>query len=1341
MNVVLSILEHDLLFQFKPDDKVSDVSSCVEELLGSTKFEFQCKNGTIPDRNAPISDFATASNLVEFEISLNGCALEIKVRLPSGRVQKKMYPDSKVNEQLIRGIASDLHTEPDRVMLFYKGQRFCPIPLRPWYTDDDEIVVVVKETRPLLVFEKPEGDKFECYCGRDEDWKDLVVERVGVEKFIIKSNGVVVTDPFGVDGEIQVEKLEESPPNEADYMNVTAGTRTVVYKGKKRDDIRETLTFKKLKEELNVRSERRLFYRTIEIPEDYEVRIVPATVVLELVDSGRNRKDLDRIEVKYTDNASPVEKVVLNVTVKTTAKELASFLGEDCRLSYENRVLSDDTLVAGLESVKLESKHSYQIKPPLPDGTERLEVYSTVAGELKRAIAMKCRKPIECINLPGHHDTLDPNVTYTWEEQTNVNIDVRVVLPHLFLVTVSVRPKDKVTTLKTTICEKFMNQGMHTTDFKLFVENQAMVENDEIWNWCYEREDEYPVIVKMERALPLKTVEFGIAGLSKSGNLESTTITGHFSELWTFQQVLQWISSKAEKDFIYPLEYGYKVEQGTKRVSKKFLWSQLEENSDARFKLRMHTAHMNMYKAPKEANRTEVIQICPLNYSMSKADLTGTEPLVVQVFRYVQNKLKGIKGFKYLHASDFTILTDQTRKPPSLLFKSYCLYKGRLTRVTNWTKAPSGPDHYIMYDEDTIEIPRRVPVDMVLLRYSESCSVELSINYPNCKLFDKARAQARRCYRCYTLIQAKNNIIRDWNLEVESLDDITFKKKGTDDEIIDLCPLAPFYLPEERTKMEVDLCVKLSYPVKRFDADPQTKYDVDKTLLDTLKWDKCCIEGWVLDCKEWKFGDLVSLPYRFESIYKVGKSDGRATVDESHVVEVTFQWRQKTTDHKKKFEFTDDARLDHVLLCGLDFVESFLSAKVLAGFSGVLPPEWFALIYVTEDKKVITIPDMTKTLGDFRKKNSLQGPLEFVIVEVPNRMLLFDPEDAAPNTDAKLSAATQPTVVFDEASAQVSASKFNGEPVVGKTLREDGRGCNPNRCVEFFREVGLLHRFWRHPCVVETVGYFIYRDRARTATIYYMMTRLLKELSLEKATESGSQRNDFCPTSRSIVLFGCAETYADLQDLGFVLRDIKPANILLKFQNIKEDSDSANPQVLPVLCPVTCDYGLVKIDARNEGNSVLPTPMYQDARVAVGQRFELEYDIYPFIQVIKRTYGINDKENDMDSKDDDMSKFKQRIRELTKSTSITMRGLADTLKQKEYHYPGTREEIFRGYVKYLDEEKRRFRENEIMNGRNLEDLKNGTGLLEEETWKRIDDTRVNVSHYELPSHLRLPSAS
>ena len=1289
MNVVVSILEHDLLFQFKSDDKVATVSSCVEELLGSTKFEFQCKDGTIPDPSAPISKFETASNLVEFEISLNGCALWINVRRPSGRVEKWRYPDSKVNEQLIREIASDLHTEPDRVMLFYKGQRFCPIPLRPWYTDDDEIVVVVKETRPLLVFEKSDGDKtrrVECYCGRDEDWKGLVAERMGVEKFIIKSRGVVVSHPFGVDGEIQVE--EQVVTRRAEGVN-----RMASGKGK-------------------------LFCGTIEVPEGYDLETLPANVELRHV--SIIRKELVPIEVTHA--TSTGQSMKLNVTAKTTANELANFLGEDYRLSYENHVLSDETLVAGLNTVKLESKHVYQIDPALPDGTQTLEIYSTVVGELKRAIARNCRKPIECVTMGDRidNDPLHPNVTYSWKEKTVQEITVRVVLPHLFLVTVCVKPDDKVETLKEMISKKYMN-NRKTTDFKLFVENQQMEEDDEIWNWCYEREDDFPVIVKMEVALPLRTVSFEIDGISVWGRPASTTITGHFSDLWTFRQVGQWISSKAKIWFNFALENSYTIsamdtsEPKSRRVKgdedKSFI-GELKENSNARFKVSRSRRGQSSTQVPN----LEAIQVCPLGYQAKlPKDALKPNSAVDSVLAHVQQLVKRLYSYG---ASDFTILTSQAPRRSDLVFKSYCLYKGRLTRVTNWTKSSSAPDHYILNDEDTIEIPQRVPVDRVLLRYSETCLVTLNIKYPTCKLFARQRAQAKSCYRCYTLIQAKNDIIRDWNLQVESLDDITFRKKGTKEEIIDLCQLAPYQLPEEGTKMDVDLCVKLPYPV-----GPKTKYDVDKTLSETLGWDECCIEGQVLNCREWKFGDLCSLPYRFESILKA---------DASHVTEVTLQWRQKQTDHKKRFRFTDDAHLDHVLLCGLDFVQSFLSDKVIAEFSGVLPPEWFALIHVTQDGKITTIPNMTKTLGDFKRDRSVQEPLEFIIVEVPDRMLRYDRELAATNSDTKLGA----TFALDGATSKVSASEFNGKLVVGKALVEDGKGCNPNRCVEFFREVGLLYRFLKHPCVVKTVGYFIYRDRTGTATIYYLMTRLLKDLSLEKATESGTQRTDFCPTSRSIVLFGCAETYADLQDLGFVMRDIKPANILLKLQNIKEHPDSANHNALPVLCPVTCDYGLVKIDARNEGNSTLPTPMYKDERVEVGERFEPKYDIHPFIEVIKRTYGINNKEEDLASKDDEMGKFKQRIRDLTQSTDITMRELANKLRKREYHYPGTREEIFQGYVKYLDQEKGRFHKTEIMNGRKLDDLKNGTGLLEQETWDQIEHTTVDCSRDELPGHLR-----
>lgn len=1274
ISVVLSIGDSEHLFQLKLSDTVQEVLSRARELEQGKNVHLYTYRDRVPvNPDEKLEHYITACNVARFRAEYTPLP-PITLLLPSQR-QWQVKTENGLESELVTEVAARLGTSQDRVSFFYNGRRFHS-PFGIGYKEGDPVTVVVDEARPLLVFKM--GDEiFEFYCGREDEWAEALKNRIpllSMTDFELMVGDQKVTDPFSVGAVIDVIENVEPLPKTSEVVSTERvflcpdGEEHVF-------DVSADTTFGDVKERLkgvpNLSKIRDLWicpshcwkssWKSCCLEPGPHVKVLSLPVEPQCrrwdfkfkVGSGEVRSGNVTLQVQGLS-----EPITVRYGDGVCWRDLPSLCGvEDGVCFLMNRILEDEVIdlwrqkqplinIGKTAKLLIESKSTDKnvyIRCLVDKGgvCQKGFYKNMIVSQIARV--EKCHI---CAVKKLFIDESKKSVSYEINPKAKASVDV--LLPHLFLISVEIGLDKTFQDLKNAVAPHLFDAKTgNALEFDLFVAGAQINVSETIGAHCYERVSFFPVIVKMRDVLPLKRFSFSWSHEKGSGQRD-----GYFNRLWTVGQVKRFLCSKFDTNNVPPFpvmcfdiipipersetESSYSSSGRDKRLrNSDFIWSLSTVNFELKASKQPSwiTAH-NKFR----------IFFDPLNTAttVERRPRQTHEDLMKEVLCKAGSNLSA-----QITRCDLVAINGDDPDSLNVIYNAYVLLDHKLVRSI---PRPSGVGMFVLDNENAWKdfscCYGRVPM-MFRAHYSLRLK---SDHFQFCQrvTLPKIGRLDGQCiiWAGYTLEQLKIQLFKKLALPDGALQHIRleYDEKEVDD--------------IEKVK-EKDLVVRIKgeYIVDGVNG----WYETGKTLADEIRLEngKCfCIQGLVCD------GNLL-----FGHVWDVIRI---TRLSETRAVKVTWN------GHEEERRFAKETVMDCVWYQIVRLFQESLTPEKVAKLGCAPPLEWFELVYVDSNKcghririggvyGPLTLP-LYRYIENVTGSNDPSTVIELRLLEIPKR----------PKDKAWLPELGEAHV--DRSRAKLGIVSFD-DGVIGfvKQNQETSGPREPaSRPVDFFREVGLLS--WiDHPCCVKLLGYLsesIFGGRRRTIVTEKM------DNSLSKLLES---KVDLTPTNRTIIAYGLARSYADFHLSMIRVRDIKPANVLLK-------------KVGDLHYPVVCDMGLGKLVYIDEGTSILGTEGYRHGSVKIGSPFQERHDVGSFMKLMAELYGSSSGMFDA-VKDSSMLEIAEKLRTGTK-----------------LDYPGTDRNIFDTYVKWLDEERRlcteRAKASECIDREQLDELTKGTGMLD-----------------------------
>ena len=1305
ISVVLSVGDSEHLFRVKLSDTVQEILRRAKELEPEKNVHLYSYRDTVPvNPDEKIEHYITACNVARFRAEYTPLP-QITLLLPSQR-QWQVSIETGLESELATKVAAWLGTSRDRVSFFYNGRRFHS-PFGIGYKEGDPVIVVVDEVRQLLVFKM--GDEiFEFYCGKEDKWMEELknrIPRLSVTDFQLRLGDQKVTDPFGVGAIIDVvEKVDEPVP---EAIEVISKRRVFLYPPENPTeshefDINADTTFDDVKKWLkkvpalskirelwicpshcwdsswkSCRLEPGPHVKVLSLPVDAQCRNWDFSFKV-----GMGERCFANVTLQVEDR----EPITIRCGNNVRWRHLPALCGvEDGVCLLMDRILDDEVIdfrswkqkqtvikIGKIVNVLVESKSTNEkgyIKCLVNAGKVlKPKVYKhMIASQIARL--EKCHiSAVEILSI----DVSKKDISYEIDRNAEASVDV--LLPHLFLVSVKIGLDKTFQDLKMEVAKHLFGANANNAlEFDLFVAGKRIDVNEIIGKHCYERESFFPVIVKMRDVLPLKHFSFSWCHEKGKGQKD-----GYFNRLWTVEQVKRFLCSEFDNKNPppFPLTSVHIVTKphGLHLGGPEFIWSSPTTTLELKFsRLPSWAVDGNKFRIFFKPLRVETTK--------ERDDGQTHEDLMKEVLSAVP---KNMKLSTPLNLWDLVSINTDKPDEMDVIYNAWVLSDHELLRSI---PRPPGFDPtngmFVLDNENSHDFSccyGRVPMMcakpyVVYLKsgHFQFCQkATLSMIGP--LVGDRIR------WTGYTLEQVKIQLFQKLGLSKDALQHIRLEYEGREVDYI-----------EKKEGKELELVVRIK---EEYKIEGNSRwYETSKTLADEIPLEngKCfCIQGLVCD------GNIL-FGHVWDAISITQLSETRA-------VKVTWN------GHEEERRFAKETTMDCVWYQIVRLFQASLSPKKLEELGCAPPLEWFELVYVDSNKRGhrvrlggvrcsqcrsrICLGDMKCRCGAVVPIGRIYGPLslplfqfieavtgsqdpnlviELRLLEIPARPKdkAWLPELVLDNERADRSVATLAVVSFDD--GVIGFAKQNQEKM--------GPREPASRPVDFFREVALLS--WiDHPCCVKLLGYLsevnesqVLRYRLRTIVTEKM------DWSLSKLLESKAH---LTPTNRTIIAYGLARTYADFHRSMIRLRDIKPANVLLK-------------KVGDLYYPIVCDMGLGKIVYIDDGTSILGTAGYRAGSVRIGSPFHERYDVGSFVKLMAELY-------------DSSSGMFDAVK------NWSMLQIAETLREGDkLDYPGTDRAIFEKYVRDLDKERRLCEERaqalEFIDSEQLDELTKGTGML------------------------------
>lgn len=159
----------------------------------------------------------------------------------------------------------------------------------------------------------------------------------------------------------------------------------------------------------------------------------------------------------------------------------------------------------------------------------------------------------------------------------------------------------------------------------------------------------------------------------------------------------------------------------------------------------------------------------------------------------------------------------------------------------------------------------------------------------------------------------------------------------------------------------------------------------------------------------------------------------------------------------------------------------------------------------------------------------------------------------------------------------------------------------------FIREITGMH-FFRHPCIIELLGYSL---PSKSNPYYHIYMPFLPNKNLQQVLQEDQHKADNCrqltPTIKSKIVYGVASAMSYLHSSDLLHRDLKPLNILL-------DKDYN---------PVICDFGLSRIFNPEEMSNRVGSYAYMAPEMLIKDNvaFTKQIDVYSYALVLLQMFS------------------------------------------------------------------------------------------------------------------------